>query len=620
MIPRTVGKYRFVERIGRGGMGTVYRAMDEALEREVAIKILNSEITEPETLKRFRAEALTLARLNHPGIATIYDLYQDRGELMMVMEFVHGETLQRLSERAGPMPLPQATSMCLLALDALAYAHRLGIVHRDLKPSNLMVTDTGVVKVMDFGIARIMGSEHLTSDGSMMGTPAYMAPEQVRSAEVDWRADLYSMGVVLYRLLTGRLPFEAETPIAIAQKQLYDPPTPLTLARPDLPLWCEAVLERALAKSPDRRFQTAEEFKAALAAATIPLASSSTGAVALGELPTVPMPTPVVLATPGTASADHLSSSPNPGLSTPHGTSPQALDSKGPRTVVISSGQFVAGIAVLSVLLVALVAVVLFAIRRPGATPPAAPPPSSDSVGAAPGSQPSFVPPPAAPVSPMHVAPAAGGAGPSQPARADEPVTAKRSATAGTVAADTAPRGDGKSRGKAAAVSEEGGGPAPPAADTPAPHADTPGQLSSAEASPAPAAVVAPVQIFDGLKLLVTDGKDATEEDARLHFADGRLILTAVGKTLVASFPLEDVASLSYSRSRRPRWRNADGTDGRLDISGGLFGFLKPDRNWFVIQTRTQTFIIRVENAQVASLRQTSARLTGMAVYDFTDR
>src|SRR5215208_5948911 len=258
MIGSTVGKYRILDRIGRSGMGTVYRAVDDTLERQVAIKVLNSEVTEPEALRRFRAEAITLAKLNHPGIATLYDLYQEDGDLLMVMEFVRGETLQKLSERIPLMQPDYAANLCAQALDALSYAHRAGIVHRDLKPANLMLTENGVVKVMDFGIARIVGSEHLTSDGSMMGTPAYMAPEQVRGGDIDGRADLYAMAVVLYRLLAAKLPFEADTAIALAQKQLYDQPTPLKQARPDLPVWCEAVLDRALAKSPHDRFQRAE--------------------------------------------------------------------------------------------------------------------------------------------------------------------------------------------------------------------------------------------------------------------------------------------------------------------------------------------------------------------------
>jgi serine/threonine-protein kinase len=227
MVGTIIGKYRILDRLGRGGMGIVYKAMDETLDREVAIKVLNPDLGEAELLKRFRAEAVSLARLNHPGIATIYELHRHDDDLLMVMEFVRGETLQTLSERLGPLAPPQAAYLCIQVLEALGHAHRAGIIHRDLKPANIMVTDTGVVKVMDFGIARMIGTEHYTHAGLMMGTPAYMAPEQVMGQEIDHRADLYAVGVLFYRLLTRELPFKADTAIAMAQKHVADPPTPL---------------------------------------------------------------------------------------------------------------------------------------------------------------------------------------------------------------------------------------------------------------------------------------------------------------------------------------------------------------------------------------------------------
>ncbi|HEX5473426.1 MAG TPA: serine/threonine-protein kinase, partial [Vicinamibacterales bacterium] len=268
MIGQTIGKYRIVARLGRGGMGTVYQAVDETLDRDVAIKVLNPDLSESDVLKRFRAEAVTLARLNHPNIATIYELCHKDDELLMVMEFVRGETFDALSTRLGPMAVERAAYLCGHVLDALGHAHRAGIVHRDLKPANLMLSTAGVVKVMDFGIARMVGTEHLTNDGYMMGTPAYMAPEQVMGTEVDGRADLYGVGVVFYRLITGNLPFKADTAIAMVQKQIKDAPTPLRQFRAELPSWCETVIARALAKAPEDRFQTADEFRAALVRAS----------------------------------------------------------------------------------------------------------------------------------------------------------------------------------------------------------------------------------------------------------------------------------------------------------------------------------------------------------------
>src|SRR5262245_38217665 len=163
MVGRTIGKYRFVEQLGRGGMGTVYKAIDETLDRPVAIKMIHAELLQPETLQRFRGEAITLAKVSHHRIAMIHELSRERDDLLMVMEFVAGETCEQLLKRQGPLPVAGAVAICDQVLDALDHAHRAGIVHRDLKPANVMVTTSGDVKVMDFGIARVVGSEHLTT-------------------------------------------------------------------------------------------------------------------------------------------------------------------------------------------------------------------------------------------------------------------------------------------------------------------------------------------------------------------------------------------------------------------------------------------------------------------------
>jgi tRNA A-37 threonylcarbamoyl transferase component Bud32 len=268
MIGRTIGKYRILAPLGRGATGIVYKALDHTLDREVAIKILHPDLADSDIMRRFRAEATTLAKLNHPEIATVYELIHVEADLLMVMEFVRGETLEQLSDRIGPMPPGHAAYIVDRVLSALEHAHHAGIVHRDMKPANIMVTEAGGVKIMDFGIARVRGAERMTIDGGMMGTPAYMSPEQVLGQEVDGRADLYSVGVVLYRLLTNALPFSADNAIAMLQKQISETPTPLYVHRQDLPEWCDTIVQRALAKSPADRFQTAEAFREALGRAT----------------------------------------------------------------------------------------------------------------------------------------------------------------------------------------------------------------------------------------------------------------------------------------------------------------------------------------------------------------
>jgi len=247
-------------------------------------------------MRRFRAEATTLAKLNHPHIATVYELIPAEADLLMVMELVRGETLERLSDRIGAMPTDYAACIIDHVLSALEHAHHAGIVHRDMKPANVMLTDAGIVKIMDFGIARVRGGERLTIDGGMMGTPAYIAPEQVLGHDVDARADLYSVGVMLYRLLTGVVPFSGDNTMAVLQKQVTQPPPPLSAHRQGLPGWCQTVVGRALEKSPGDRFQSAREFRDTLAraaglsvgvdlAAAFPIAAATDAAPASNAQP-----------------------------------------------------------------------------------------------------------------------------------------------------------------------------------------------------------------------------------------------------------------------------------------------------------------------------------------------
>src|SRR6185436_18127076 len=205
--------------------------------------------------------AITLAKLSHPDIATIFELFRSETDLLMVMELVRGETLDKIFDRSRGFPPEHAAYLIDMVLSALAHAHRAGIVHRDIKPSNVMVTEHGV-KIMDFGVATVRGAEH--ADRGMRGTVAYMSPEQVLGHQVDGRADLYSVGVVLYLLLTGSLPFKGATTTATLRKQISGAPVALDWHRKGLPEWCGTILQRALAKSPADRFQTAEEFRETL--------------------------------------------------------------------------------------------------------------------------------------------------------------------------------------------------------------------------------------------------------------------------------------------------------------------------------------------------------------------
>jgi serine/threonine-protein kinase len=257
-----VGSYRIVEKLGEGGMGAVYRAVDEMLEREVAIKAIRPDLArEPQIVERFRAEAKILARVSHPAIAGIYSFFLDGGELFLAMELVRGRTLSEVIEAGGALPWQRVVPLLSTALEGIEQAHRAGIIHRDLKPDNLMLTEADTLKVMDFGIARMAGSSHLTRTGLLVGTLRYIAPEQIRGEEVDRRTDLYALGAVFYQMLTGRVPFDGTTEFAILKAQLDDAPVPPASLVPGLPEWVDRAVLKALEKDPSARFQSVEELR-----------------------------------------------------------------------------------------------------------------------------------------------------------------------------------------------------------------------------------------------------------------------------------------------------------------------------------------------------------------------
>jgi eukaryotic-like serine/threonine-protein kinase len=572
MLGKTIGKYRVVERVGRGGMGTVYKAVDETLDREVAVKVLNPEIGESAVVRRFRAEAMTLARLNHPGIATIYELFRTDDDLLMVMEFVRGETFDHMIERLGPLQV----------LDALGHAHRVGIVHRDLKPANLMLSEYGAVKIMDFGIARVVGTEHLTSDGLMMGTPAYMAPEQVLATEVDARADLYSVGVVMYRLLSGNLPFNADTAIAMAHKQVKDPPTPLNQFRAELPPWCEEVLWRALAKSPADRFQTAEEFRDALighGASLMPMAplpaplettlppdltpavtDPSESVLASQEsafAATIPVVTPAGTALPS-ARTPQPPSGGSPGrpitdpnhlvLAAPHpgGEGSDRQDAPASRagehtTVILKKQHLAAAAGLFALLVLALSGLALIVTRRPVAAP----------------------------------------------------VT-----SAGEQRAETAP--------------------STPA--TPPPPTGSPNNGPAAAREPTPDrvpvardAALPPLTIVD-VRFVAAEGTRVREREAIMTFSAGVLTVAERNGAVIRSLPYEQITSVSYSRSRQPMWRSPRGPAPVLRVGGGAFAMFRADPHWVSIRTKGAFLVLRIGPEQIRSLPEAFSQRAGVKV------
>src|SRR5215467_10730512 len=249
-------------------MSSVFRARDLQLDRQVAIKILHERyVDDPEYVERFRREARAVAQLSHPNIVTVIDRGVEEGRQYIVFEHVDGENLKELVARNGRLPLRQAVELTLSVADGLAFAHQHGLVHRDVKPQNVLVSREGEVKVTDFGIARSLDVEHgVTQTGTVLGTGEYLAPEQASGSPVSPATDVYSLGVVLWELLAGDVPFTGENFVAVALRHVSEPPPHLRERRPDVPWRLDAAVERALAKDPARRFPSMAAFAAELRA------------------------------------------------------------------------------------------------------------------------------------------------------------------------------------------------------------------------------------------------------------------------------------------------------------------------------------------------------------------
>ncbi|WP_260639581.1 protein kinase domain-containing protein [Streptomyces angustmyceticus] len=322
MEHRMLGRrYELVERLGNGGMGTVYRAVDHRLRRTVAVKTLSAELAlQPEFLTRFQREAHAAAALNHPKVATVHDVGEDAeggaAEPYLVMEYVEGRSLGHVLQD-GALPVAQAVGIAGQVLEALEHSHGHAIVHRDIKPANVMLTGTGQVKVVDFGIAKALteAATRLTGTGVAVGTPAYLAPEQINGAATDHRTDLYAVGCLLYELLTGRPPYTGDSPFSVMHQHLAAEPVPPSQLRPELPPAVDTVIVRALRKDREDRFTRASEMHRALDEASRAPAAPAPPV----RTPTTVDPAPARHAAPGPGGT-----SPAPGGSSAPGASPAA--------------------------------------------------------------------------------------------------------------------------------------------------------------------------------------------------------------------------------------------------------------------------------------------------------
>jgi predicted Ser/Thr protein kinase len=561
MIGRTIGKYRIVGQLGRGGAGVVYKAVDETLHRDVAVKTLNPELANTEVMTRFRAEATILARLSHPQIATIYELFRAEGDLLMVMEYVRGESLDKLSERAGAISPERAAYILDQILSALEHAHRGGVVHRDVKPANVMVTDEGSIKIMDFGIARVLGAEQKTVDFRLMGTPAYMSPEQVLGEEVDGRSDLYSVGVLFYRLLTGALPFAADTALGMLQRQIRDTPIPLCAHRGGLPEWCEGIVQKALAKTQGERFQSAEEFREALSRATGPLPMADIAKTFAAEGRESLVPAPIVTETLDLSQPRPVASAPATTVVVPPAAAPK-------RDMMWAE----AAVAVLVFGVAALVYVML----RGDATQAANEPTPAGVV------QPSVV-------ETQPVETVAEGAAARDEADLAETVRPPAVELATPIAA--APR----------RVANRAATPVAPPVEAPAP-VEAPEPVERRPARSVEGAD--PILVFETRALVGT--RKSKEQGAQLLMGDGKITIipTSNPASPLCSFPYNRVVAISVSRGRDPLWNSPQGAAPVARAGGTLSRLgIQVTRDWIALRTSTEEQFVSMRFDEVLMKR-----------------
>lgn len=674
MIGKTIGNYRIVATLGRGVTGTVFRALDETLGRDVAVRVLHADVADSDVMKRFQLEVKALAQLNDPDIATIHDVQVTGEGVLLVTELVSGESLEALMARVGPETPERAALLVAQILSVLGHAHAVGVVHRDLKPSNVMVTERGTIKLLDFAMAPVEGASQMTAAAFSVGMPAYMAPERILGNDVDARADIYSVGALLYVLLTGEVPFDAPSATEMVHKQLNELPTPLRSHRPDLPPWCEPVVVRALAKSPVDRYQSVEEFRAAVLSG-VSSATDKTGVhgsnreAISGEGPTLAIPLAAVSGEEPTAPLD-LPAPAEPLMPTfnadeatlmaaiPHGV-PVDATMAGSRLVEVSSdvgptlqmpSVTIADVepAGAPTMLVPAANAPTVAMPReslaPTVTAPVATAPTGTTLvmerkqfaaaGAILGVLVLGVVVLAVMVlrRPTAVTESANGASSVAPLATATDSPAAVSTLAGALPAQESVAPTTISGGAAKAI---GVPPSPPVgiADPPirtSPADPTVPTTANRAAKATPRAVVPAVAAppppnsnlarisntspftFEA-KAVVADGDKYRERDARVLLADGSVSVTQTDGKPLYQVSVSDLTNLTYSNSRQPLWNSPSGPAEAMRVEGG--GFLgRGRRNWLGLRTPAALLVVRVDDDAVGRVIAALQERTGLTV------
>jgi serine/threonine-protein kinase len=618
MVGKQIDNYQILAKIGHGGMGTVYRGVDVLLEREVALKFLRPELArDPELADRFRAEAVVLARLHHPHIAALYGLHRHGEEFFMAMEYVPGDTLEQVLARVGRLSVEQAAAVASMVLDALEYAHKRGIVHRDIKTANIILTPEGEAKVMDFGIARVLGTARRTRLGFVVGTLGYMAPEQIQGLDADGRTDLYALGIVLHEMLAGRLPFEADTEWALMQAQVQQPPPPLrTLVA--VPEALEAAVLRSLAKSPADRHQSATEFKRVLTASVGQPLAAAGDVLAPLVVPAPPSPEPAVVGDAEVRAA-HGAVGPETRLAPPplpavpptrlaEGGAPAARgEPAGPSSPATGlTWRHYAGAVALLVLVGSLF---MLAQWMRGPAQPAQVAQQASPVAAVPPEQGDGAPAPAPRPAAENVI--------TEP-RAQEPpdvrlpsTPPRPTVTVPTAPPRVAPSSPAPAAGpRAPSPGAETPGPAPASAPVPAP-APPPSQdatvsppvaaaAAAESAAPAPPPPSTPpaggVDRFDKVKLLEQAGDKVREVDVMLELGPDRLLVRGEsGVGVIKSLSYQSMSAATYSQSKHPRWKEGVGAAVAFGVFATPIFFMKGTKHWLTVQSPEEFLVLRLD-------------------------